>query len=163
MLIDRGKENEALPLLTRAASETTDWLVQYRAAVGLERIAPSGTGQADRTSAAAALRAVDAVLRVKPDLPHALALRGRLLGSTDEGLAEIARARQLAPGREFLAISHAQLLIDRGAFAQARSILGPLMSPHYPAAIREHVRSMLAASVAAERARAAVPPAAANE
>jgi hypothetical protein len=131
--------------------------VQYRAAVGLERIATSSQTDASRTAAAAGLAALEPVLAARPDLPHALALRGILLGTTDEGLASIKRARDLAPGREHYAVYHAQLLIDRGDFAEARKILGPLMSPAYPHEVREHVRAMLGFSVTAERARTAVP------
>lgn len=160
LLLERDKEADALPLLTAVVNRSTDWLVQYRAAVGLERIATSSASAASRQAAAAALQALDRVLAAHPDLPHALALRGLLLGTTDAGLASIARARQLAPGTEHYAVHHAQLLIDRGAFADARRILGPLMSPAYPPEVREHVRRMLAASVTAERARtAATPPA----
>ena len=163
LLLEQGKDAEALPLLTRAAAKTSDWLVKYRAAVALERIATAPDSDASRTAATAGLAAIADVLTVRPDLPHALALRGLLLGSTDEGIASIARARQLSPGNEHYAMYHAQLLIDRGAFAEARKMLGPLMSPVYPAEVREHVRTMLAASVAAENARTAVSrPAAAG-
>ena len=48
---------------------------------------------------------------------------------------------------------HAQLFVDRGSFAEARRILGPLLSPVYPRDVREHVRTLLAQSVAVEKAR----------
>jgi hypothetical protein len=155
LLVERDREADALPLLTAVVNRSTDWLVLYRAAVGLEQVATSSMSDAARQAAAAALQAVDRVLTAHPDLPHALALRGILLGTTDDGLASIVRARQLAPGSAHYAMHHAQLLIDRGAFADARRILGPLMSPAYPREVREHVRGMLAASVEAERARSA--------
>ena len=155
VLIEQGKDAEAVPLLTRAASGSSDWLVKYRAAVALERIATGSDSDASRMAAGAALAALTDVLAARPDLPHALALRGILLGSTDEGIASIILARKLAPGNEHYAMYHAQLLIDRGAFADARKVLGPLMSPIYPPEVREHVRTMLGASAAAENARAA--------
>jgi hypothetical protein len=154
-LIDRGQQEDALALLMRTAEAADDWLVKYRAAVALERIATASDTEASRTAAAAAIDALTSVLAARPELPHALAIRGLLLGSTDEGIASIARARELAPGNEHYATYHAQLLIHRGAVTEARKILGPLMSPIYPPEFREHVRALLTASVAAEKARTA--------
>lgn len=153
LMIRDDKDDEALPLLTGALERTADWVVRYRAAVGLERLATARDSQGSRTAAKAGLAAVTDVLREKPQLAHALAMKSILLGSTDDGLAAIAQARQLAPGREQYAMYHAQLLVDRGNFAEARKILGPLLSPVYPKDVRDHVRTLLAHSVAAEKAR----------
>jgi hypothetical protein len=150
--VDDGDHEAALPLLIEAAGSTTDWLVRYRAATGLERIT-NGAGRTEtgHKAAAAALEALNAVIQARPDLPHALALKALVLGPGDDGLAALKRARELAPGYEHYAIWEAQFHLDRGEFADARRILAPLMSPLFPKDIRDYARSVMGSVVTVEQ------------
>jgi hypothetical protein len=103
------------------------------------------------------------VIQARPDLPHALALKALVIGPGDDGLAEIKRARELAPGHEHYAIWQAQFHLDRGEFADARRILAPLMSPLFPNEIRDYARRVMGEVVTVEQAvaeRAKAPSAA---
>lgn len=151
-LLDRDEYDDALPLLLEATRGSDDWLVQYRAAVGLERIVRSRTS-APATATEAALAALDRVHASRPELPHPYALRAMMLGSAEEALEAIRRARELAPGREQYALSEAQLWMRRGEFAEARKVLAPLLSPAYPPEIREPARTMMGRTVTMERSR----------
>ncbi len=152
MLARENRLDEALPLLLEAA-KSSDWLVLYRAAAGLERIVSRSEGEASRIAARAADAALKAVLQQKPDLPHGIALRALIAGPSDEGVELMNRARQLAPGRSYYAIWQAQFHSERGEFAKARDILAPMVSPRYPRDTREYARSVLADAVTAETAR----------
>ena len=149
--LDANKPGEALPLLTAAARSTDDWLVLYRAATGLERLARDDDS---RETVDAALTALNRALEKKPDLPHAIAMKALLLGSGDEGLATIQKARELAPGREHYAVWQAQFHLERGEYAAARGLLGPLMTTWYPQHIRDYARSVMGQAVAREQAEA---------
>lgn len=162
MQLDRGSHEQALPLLLEAARTPGDWLVQYRAAVGLERIATAGQEDLHRTAARAADEAFARVLARRPDLPHAIALRAMVLGPTDDGLALIQRARALAPGRPHYTIWQGQYHSTRGEFTAARALLAPLMSSLYPSAIREYARSVMGQAARLELSRTA-PPAAGGD
>ena len=153
--LDDGNRDAALPLLADAARSTTDWLVLYRAATGLERITnDAGRTEAGQQAAAAALEALNTVTRARPELPHALALKALVLGPGDDGLAALKRARELAPGHEHYAIWQAQFHLDRREHAEARRILAPLMSPLFPRDIRDYARSIMGQVVTAEQAQA---------
>lgn len=152
--LEEKNHNEALPLLLRAARESDDWLVQYRAAVGLERLATASPDEAGRTSGAAADAALVRVLERRPDLPHAVALRGLIKGPSDDGVALLERARKLAPGRPHYTIWLAEFYSVRGEFVQARGLLAPLMSPWFPPETRDYARTVMGTAVTAEQARA---------
>ena len=49
----------------------------------------------------------------------------------------------MASGREDYAFVHAQILARLSDFAAARNIVGPLMSPAYPPAVRESARNLM--------------------
>jgi hypothetical protein len=151
--LEENKDEEALALLIRAAGETDDWLVQYRAAVGLEQLATASQTEASRRAGRAADAALQNVLRHRPDLPHAVALRSMVLGPGDEGLALIRQARTLAPGRAHYAVWQAQFHSVRGEFDSARALLGPLMSAAFPRETREYARKVMSLAVKAEEAR----------
>ena len=153
--LDEGEHDSALPLLLDATRSSTDWLVLYRAATGLERITnASGRSEAGQKAAAAALDALNAVITTKPELPHALALKALVLGPGDDGLAAIKHARELAPGHAHYAIWQAQFHLDRREYADARTLLAPLMAPVFPADIRDYARSVMGQTVTAEQAAA---------
>jgi hypothetical protein len=154
MLVRENRQDEALPLLIQAAQRSDDWLVQYRAAVGLERIATASQSERNRAAGKAGDAALQRVLQLKPDLPHAVALRGLIAGPSDEGVALLKRARQLAPGRTHYAIWEAQYHSARGEFAEARQILAPMLSPRFPKETREYARSVMAEAADAQVARA---------
>ena len=151
--LDENKGGEALPLLLEGASESSDWLVQYRAAVGLERLATAEASESSLAAGRAADAALQNVLRRKPGLPHAVALRGLIAGPSDEGLALIRRARELAPGRTHYAIWQAQFHSARGEFGDARALLAPLMSSWFPKETRDYARRVMGEAVTAEAAR----------
>jgi hypothetical protein len=158
MLVRDDRYDEALPLLLRAA-ESDDWLVQYRAAVGLERIATASRSESNRAAGKAGEATLQRVLQHKPDLPHAVALRALIAGPSDEGLALMKRARQLAPGRAPYAIWEAQYHTARAEFAEARQILTPMLSPRYPKETRDYARIAMDEAVAAQAERSrATPP-----
>jgi hypothetical protein len=154
MALREGRQDEALPLLIDAAQRSDDWLVQYRAAVGLERIATASRSDRNRVAGKAGEAALQRVLERKPDLPHAVALRGLIAGPSDEGVALMKRARQLAPGRTHYAIWEAQYHTARGEFADARQILAPMLSSRFPKETREYARSAMGAAAEAQIARA---------
>jgi hypothetical protein len=148
-----GHHSEALALLARGARESDDWLVQYRAAVALERVAAAAVGDKSKEASRAGEAALAAVLRVKPELPHAVALQGLLAGPSDTGVALLSRARELSPGRDHYTIWLAQFHSSRGEFVQARGLLAPLLSPMVPSEIREYARAEMGRAVMLEAAR----------
>ena len=154
MLVRGDKAGEALPLLLQAARESDDWLVQYRAAVGLERIATAAQDESNHSAGRAGDAALQRVLQRKPDLPHAVALRGLIAGPSDEGLSLMKRARQLAPGRWHYAIWQAQYHSARGEFTEAREILAPMLSPRFPKETRDYARMVMGQAADAQVARA---------
>jgi hypothetical protein len=153
--LDEDKTELALQCLLDATRATTDWLVLYRAATGLERVVNSASRtETGRKAAAAAIEALNEVVKQKPELPHALALRALVLGAGDEGLAAIRRARELAPGHEHYSIWQAQFHLERREYPEARKLLAPLMSPVFPRDIRDYARSVMGQAVSAEQAQA---------
>ena len=151
--LHENDERAALALLKQAVRESDDWLVQYRSAVALERIATAAPGAESREAGEAADAALDRVLQRKPDLAHAIALRGLIEGPSDQGMALVTRARELAPGRPVYAIWQAQFHSVRGEFADARRILAPMLSPRFPKETREYARTVMAEAVTAQQAR----------
>jgi hypothetical protein len=144
---------DALPLLARVARGADDWLVRYRAAVGLERIATTGGDEMHREAARAADAALIEVLKARPQLAHALALRGLVAGPGDAGVDLLRQARALAPARPHYTIWLAQFHSSRGEFQEARTLLAPLLSPWVPTETREYARSVLGAAVSRQQAR----------
>jgi hypothetical protein len=142
---------------------TDDWLLTYSAATAMADLAGVGiAGSPNVELIAAARRQLDAVQRDRPDLPNVLAHRAALdlAGPDDPGVAArdaIARARALAPGRSDYAFIQAQILARRGEYADARTVLGPLMSGVYSQGVRDSARSLMAYIVDAEARRTAGP------
>jgi hypothetical protein len=156
--LDQDDERGALALLTQAARGSDDWLVQYRAAVALERLATTAPGETSREAGQAADAALERVLQRKPDLVHAIALRGLIEGPSDKGMALVKRARELAPGRPHYAIWQAQFHSVRGEFQEARTILAPMLSPRFPEETREYARTVMSEAVSAQQARERTAP-----
>lgn len=152
-LIAAERPADAMPLLVKVAHTADDWLVRYRAAVGLERIAASGDDDLHREAARTADAALVEVLKARPQLAHALALRGLVAGPGDQGVDLLRRARALAPSRTHYTIWLAQFHSSRGEFEEARALLAPLVSPWVPAETREYARSALGAAVSRHQAR----------
>jgi hypothetical protein len=146
-----------------------DWLATYAAATTMADLAGVGiAGSPNVELIATARRQLDVLRRDRPDLPNVLAHRAALdlAGPDDPGVDArdaIARARALAPGRSDYAFIQAQILARRGEYADARAVLGPLMSGIYSPGVRDSARSLMAYIVDAEARRAAGPqPAAAS-
>jgi hypothetical protein len=152
-LIAAEQPADAMPLLVKVAETADDWLVRYRAAVGLERIATTGDDEMHRRAARVADAALVEVLKARPQLAHALALRGLVAGPGDEGVDLLRQARALAPARPHYAIWLAQFQSSRGEFEESRKLLAPLLSPWVPTATREYARTALGAAVSRQQAR----------
>jgi hypothetical protein len=149
------KRDEARALLLSAAGDA-DWLTQYYAAAGLERLLDRPA--TDKEAAAAFDKAVSGARAARPELPHAMALTAQLAALTgarlDEALTLIRQARNLAPGREEYAFIEADLLVQTGDFNRARQVIGPLLSERYPPEVRDLARVFMGRVVGYERARA---------
>jgi hypothetical protein len=135
---NRPKE-EALGLLLDAAKDKSDWLVQYYVASGLTEIVRRSFDRSDNEIVAAALAAVNAALAVRPDLPHAIAMKADL----EDDLTGAARARSLAPGREDYVFIEARLRAEADDVEGARRLLEPLLRSSVPAEIRDAARRLL--------------------
>ena len=151
--IRQNQEEAARALLTEAAVERRDWLVQYHVGIGFAELARGGGSIA--TDAEASRAALEAVAATRPDLANVYAVQATLPGtSSTQAVRLLQRARQLATGRLEYAIMEAQALANDEQFAMARGVLGPLMSSRMPPDIRERARSLMGRIVARERARA---------
>jgi hypothetical protein len=64
-------------------------------------------------------------------------------------------ARLMAPGRYDYVFLHARVLLRMAEFAAARNMLSPLMSPAYPAEVRDPARTLMGYIVTVERNAAA--------
>jgi hypothetical protein len=131
-----------------------DWFVAYRSGIALadavERQRPAPPEQIARAKRllhdvgrqrqlANALARVASVDMVAPGDP------------TPDGRAAIESARQLAPGRNDYAFTHAQLLAEQHDFAAAREVLGPILRPGVPSHMREAARRWMGYIVEMER------------
>ncbi len=138
-----------------AASSDPDWLTQYYVAAGLTPHIDDTSGDERTRLVAAATRALDAVQAVRPDLPHAFKLRAEVAirgdGDLEAALSNIRRARAGAPGRDDYAFLEAQILARLNRFAEARDVMGPLMSPAAAPATREHALAVMRLIVMTER------------
>jgi Tfp pilus assembly protein PilF len=144
--IERGRSEEALPMLLEAAADKTDWLVQYHAANGLTRLADASKNP-DSSVIAAARDALTRVFAARPELPHAHALAARLDSASDETLPRalegIRKARAVTPGREDYMLLESYILARRGEFAAARQLAAPLAAPRYSTTIRQSAQHLL--------------------
>jgi tetratricopeptide (TPR) repeat protein len=149
--VNDGNHDEARKLLMEAAGERSDWLTQYYVASGLGNMVQSD----DAALADAARQAIGSVLAVRPDLPHALALQGRIAMATrkdvDAAALAVQRARMLAPGREDYAFLEATLHLVRRDYHAAREILAPMMSGRYPESVRDRARLLMGQAVTFEQ------------
>jgi hypothetical protein len=138
-----------------------DWLVAYHAAMAMADLAGIGVAGSPNVDLIQAARLqLDIVQRDRGELPNALAHRAALeLTNVDapgvEAAASIARARVLTPGRYDYAFIQAQILTRRGEFAEARDVVGPLMTGAYPAGVRDSARSLMGFVVESEARRRA--------
>jgi hypothetical protein len=153
--VNDGNYDEARRLLLDAASDRSDWLTQYYVAAGLGNMIPQDRDDAALATADVATQAIDAVLAVRPDLPHVLALQGLVAMATqknvDAAALAVKRARTLAPGREDYAFLEATLHMMRSDYRNAREILAPMMSGRYPENIRDHARTLMGEAVTLEQ------------
>ena len=160
---------DARALLARAGAKEGDWLADYALGVAAAETltleppaAPKPEGGGGPESAAGMSFARDALertLRARPDLAHAShLLAGFALRAGDLDAARDASesATFLAPARLEYTLRLADVFMQRGEYAKARSVLGPLMTKPGTAEMRERVRAQLA-SVAAAEGSAATP------
>ena len=146
LLLDGKAHARARALLLEAATDTTDWLVQYHVATGLTRIATTAD-ERDPLVIATARAALERVLAARPELANAHALGARLDAEEDDdvprALDAIRRARRVSPGREDYMLLEAFILMRRGEFVAARQILTPLTTPRYSAQVRENASDVM--------------------
>ena len=152
--IDTERFERGLQLLL-AAADSSDWLVQYHVATGLTRLAVA-KAEPDADLAAAARRALARVRTTRPDLPNALMMAARIGAWSDgedgDALADIRRARALAPGRPDYALVESHLLTRRGEFIAARQLIAPLTGLRFPENVRTAANRLIAEIAALERA-----------
>ncbi len=159
----RGFDSSAEKRLLDAPG-TDDWFVNYYSGILLADLVAS-QGGANEPALRAARDRLEAVKREHPDIPNVLVRLAMLELSSDavpsaEALQSVERARTLAPGRAEYPYVHAQVLTRRSQFAEARAVLGPLMSTAYPPAVRDSARRLMGLVVdleARRRAPAASP------
>jgi hypothetical protein len=144
--LDHDENARARALLLEAMDDRSDWLVQYHVATGLTRLAADDANR-EQVLVQNARNAIGVVLAARPELPNAHALSARLdsMGPGDlaRGLTAIRRARTLAPGRADYALLEAFILMRRGDFTEAKSLLTPLLSPIHSTNVRDHARKIL--------------------
>jgi hypothetical protein len=153
--VNDGKYEEARTLLLDAASDRSDWLTQYYVAAGLGNMIQLDRDDAALATVDVATQAMGAVLAVRPDLPHVLALQGLVAVATqknvDAATLAVKRARTLAPGREDYAFLEATLHMMRSDYRNAREILAPMMSGRYPETVRDRARRLMGEAVTLEQ------------
>jgi len=152
--VNDHRYDEARTLLMDAAGDR-DWLTQYYVASGLGNMIQSDREDAVLATAEVAGRAMEAVLAVRPELPHILALQGLVAIATQKNVDAAAlaarRARTLAPGREDYALLEATLHMMRRDYGSAREILAPMMSGRYPEPVRDRARTLMGQAVRLEQ------------
>ena len=144
--IARGEHEKANAQLL-SIGNPTDWLIAYSAAAAIAEIVERGSGSPEANQLDAARR-LFGLSQQRGELANALARLSLLelrssAGPTKETRAAIERARLMATGREDYAFMHAQVLAKLSEFAEARKVVGPLLSPLYPAGIRDSARSLM--------------------
>lgn len=138
--------------------EVDDWFVAYSAGAALTALVErSRETTPDRLEAA---RGYLNAVRAQRELPNVLARLALLDVMAPEApsagaLQTIEQARALAPGRDDYALIHARLLAERGEFAEARSVLGPLLAPGVPEHVRTTARAWMGNVVRMEENRRA--------
>jgi tetratricopeptide (TPR) repeat protein len=146
--------DEARKLLMEAAGDR-DWLTQYYVAAGLANMIQSDREDAVLATGDVARAAMEAVLAVRPELPHILALQGLVAMATQKNVDAAALAaklaRTLAPGREDYAFLEASLHMMRRDYRSAREILAPMMSGRYPEPVRDRARTLMGQAVTFEQ------------
>jgi hypothetical protein len=146
--------DDARALLVEAAGDR-DWLTQYYVAAGLANMIQWDSEERVFATAEIVSRAMEAVLAVRPELPHVLALQGLVAMATqknvDAAALAVRRARTLAPGREDYAFLEASLHLMRRDYGSAREILAPMMSGAYPERVRDRARTLIGQAVAFEQ------------
>jgi hypothetical protein len=164
--LDNGRDDHESARTRLAGLETVgDWLAAYFGAATLvDAIEASGVAP-DASFAGAAQRMIDAARGGRGDVPNLLVKSASLALLREDEVSEavvtaVDRARQLAPGRVDYAFLHARLLLRRGAFAAARTVLRPLEAPAMAEDVRTAAASMLAHVDYEQRRQAAehVPP-----
>jgi len=150
-----GSFDEGRKLLVDAAADRSDWLTQYYVAAGLGAMIQADREGTALATADLASRSMDAVLAVRPELPHVLALQGLVAMATqtnvDAAALAVKRARTLAPGREDYAFLEATLHMIRRDYRNAREILAPMMSGRYSEPIRDRARRLMGQAVTQEQ------------
>ena len=153
LLLRQDKRDEAMAHLERAASaQGADEFVQfYYGAALIERAAnPSGDDGEMRKGIAALERAVQ--LRSGfTDAERILGYGYLMIDEPAKARDVLRRALDAQPGNEDLTLMLAEAHLRAGQFAEARGLLGPLVSRATEARIKERARDLLGRSVAVEQ------------
>ena len=142
-----GKEDSAEKGLL-GLGQVSDWLTAYLAGIGVADLAERQILVNPTERLASARRLFAVVQTTRGDVPNASAREARLtlrqrVTPSPELRALIERARRLAPGRDDYALLHAELLAQSGAYAEARGVLGPLLTNAYPEYVRNSAQSLM--------------------
>ena len=153
-----GKLDEAEASL-KAAGALEDWYMNYLAGVAVAEL----SDRRQETTAGAAVEAARTFFQKAADgraeLPNAaarlaaLAVRGSAKPSP-ETRAAAERAHAQAPGRHDYTLLLAQVLAMQGEYQAARTLLGPLLTPAYPANVRDSARRFLGTIASVENSMA---------
>ncbi|MEN3338137.1 MAG: hypothetical protein V7647_1813 [Acidobacteriota bacterium] len=125
-----------------------DWFTAYRAGVALGELVTARGDKPEPSEIAAARRLFGVATAAGRQVPNAVARLATMeLDGADGPPPSIASAlndaRALAPGRLDYAFLYARVLAAQSAFQPARDIVSPLMSPAYPADVRDYARSLM--------------------
>jgi hypothetical protein len=153
--------NKAYPAAEKrllALNADVDWFTAYRAEVALGELVNARGDRPEPSEIAAARRLFAVATAAGRQIPNAVARLATMELDGAEGpsssiASALNDARALAPGRVDYAFLHARVLAAQSAFQPARDIVGPLMSPVYPADIRDYARSLMGYIVTRQTAR----------
>jgi len=148
MLLQADDEAGAMTHLERASQHAeASYLTQFYFAQGLERQRAEATDEAQATAIAARMEtALRRAIDLRPGFAnayHLLAhLKSRHADTTDEAVALMAQALQLAPGREDYQLFIAYLHANRQRFVPAKAIAVRLAAKATDPVVRQQAREM---------------------
>jgi hypothetical protein len=147
LALARNQPPSATTVSWQDLSASGDWFLAYMAGVTLaQQVGRNASPSAEDLDAGRRFLAASAAGR--DEFPNAAARIAELelrsdAGPTAETGAALERARQRAPGRPDYAFLLAQLFARRAEYEKARFVLGPLMTPRNPPAVRDAARGLM--------------------
>lgn len=151
-----GKLDEAEAAL-KAAGSVDDWYLNYLAGVAVAELSDERQGTPSSSSVESARAYFAKAAAGRTELPNAAARLAAMevVGSrtpSPEIRASVERAHAQAPGRHDYTLLLAQVLAMQADYHAARNLLGPMLTPAYPAHVRDAARRYLGTIAAIENA-----------